>query len=390
MDLRDIIVLMGLVAIVVIVWDGLRRMKLSTKQKAIAAKHKDGWVDPEKAAKKAELARELPNGGARSREMTDTEKKEIATRLNLRERVPMLMERVEVEEPEPQQTEADPSSQSELDFSTTLAEAGEKVEEAHAQGEPEESIDTELYSTSDVDSEDGRIEPSFGLEESTANIEKQTEFVNETLESDVEEIEETVEDELEELASIDQPAETFEEPVAEVVSESVYVAQEPVADVQPEPKPVAAKTPEPKIDPGPVEDLVVIHVMAKNDGELSGSAVLELLLAAGLRHGPMDIFHYRNPKGYTEFSLANCVRPGTFDPDSMNQVNTPGVTLFMQLPTAADAMESFEHMYEMASFIAQHLDAEILDEGHSSVTKQRLAYYREKLSTFARSRLIPS
>jgi cell division protein ZipA len=130
--------------------------------------------------------------------------------------------------------------------------------------------------------------------------------------------------------------------------------------------------------------------MANKGEELSGSAVLDLLITAGLRHGPMDIFHYRNPKGVTEFSLANCVQPGTFDPDGMNQVNTPGVTIFMQLPTAADSMESFDHMYEMAQFLSKHLGANILDEDHSSVTPQRIEYYREKLRTFERSKLIPS
>jgi len=64
--------------------------------------------------------------------------------------------------------------------------------------------------------------------------------------------------------------------------------------------------------------------------------------------------------------------------------------LFMQLPTAANALESFDHMIEMAQFLAKHLQAQILDEDHSTVTPQRIEYYREKIRSFERSKLIPS
>ncbi|MDO7673787.1 MAG: cell division protein ZipA C-terminal FtsZ-binding domain-containing protein, partial [Reinekea forsetii] len=68
----------------------------------------------------------------------------------------------------------------------------------------------------------------------------------------------------------------------------------------------------------------------------------------------------------------------------------PGVTLFMQLPTAANTLEAFDHMYEMGRYLAKHLDADMLDEDHNSVTPQRLEYYREKLRSFVRSKMIPT
>jgi len=355
MDLREIIVWLGMVAIAVILWDGLRRMKLG-KQKPKTEDEK--YEDPEDRVRKAQIARELPNGGARIREMTDHEQDDLKSRLNLRERVPMLMERVAIEDSDDDSDyPSDASIQSELDFTLAMAEP---IADAPSKddGPVIQPVD-DMIEVAEI-TDNSSVEEDLASEPDEADVEN-----TQSYESDlVDEIAPSNSDEIQTEAAVE-----FENLKTEVSED---------------------KVPEKRIDPGPVEDLVVIHVMAKNEGELSGSRVLELLLTAGLRHGPMDIFHYRNPQGYTEFSLANCVQPGIFDPDSMNQVNTPGVTLFMQLPTASDAMESFEHMHEMARYLASNLEAEILDEDHSSVTPQRLEYYREKLRTFARSKLIPS
>ncbi|EAR08492.1 cell division protein ZipA [Reinekea blandensis] len=363
MDLRDIIVWLGLIAIVVIVWDGLRRMKGkgagATRRKT---RESEPYIDPEEAAKKAQIARELPNGGARVREMTDSEKQEVQSRLNLRERVPMLMERVQVvSEPEPEDDAAEASDrnlQAELDFNSQPEPA---IEENSAPQSPAAETDELSFSAVD-DFQETEQEDAITVAE-TASSEMESAI----------EMEAEIDDETD--------FETAEDAYINAVSEA-----EPI-ERAPEPEPEVASDAAPL---GPVEDLVVVHVMARRDEEFSGSSVLDLLLTAGLRHGPMDIFHYRNPRGVTEFSLANCVQPGTFDPDAMNQVNTPGVTLFMQLPNGADAMEAFEHMFEMARFLAQHLDGELLDEDHSSVTPQRVEYYREKIRSFERTRLIPS
>jgi cell division protein ZipA len=360
MDFRDIIVWLGLIAIVVIIWDGIRRMK-STKVKP--AEKLEPYIDPEEAARQAQIARELPNGGARVREMTDVEQEDIKTRLNLRERVPMLMERVEVESPESadddQPEETAPAFQSELDFTTPPPATQEEPEFGKQ----------DAVSFSEVN------EPSMAVETSENSVDTEGEELHESA---------AVVDDTE-GARIDSTAGD-----REPLEVSVLEAETTVPEVE-EPQITEEPDKESKAEElGPVEDLVIIHVMAPKGAELSGSSVLDLLVTAGLRHGPMDIFHYRNPKGVTEFSLANCIQPGTFDPDAMNQVNTPGVTLFMQLPTGANAMEAFDHMVEMARFLAKHLEAEVLDEDHSTVTGQRIEYYREKIRSFERSKLIPS
>ncbi|TCS41428.1 cell division protein ZipA [Reinekea marinisedimentorum] len=364
MELREFIIWLGLVAIVVIVWDGMRRMKQNKKgasrkrgKSKPAEAETEKPYDPVELEREAQIMRELPNGGARVREMTENEKEQIQSRLNLRERVPMLMERVEVEAPEPEPEQEVKAEQTELD----LVMGSDAPEEPQALApEPDDQSAEDEDDWSSVVPADEKIEPVFG--------------------------DELTEEELEPIED-DQPVVAAEPEEPAAVAKAAPQTEEPEPSA---PEPQAEAQNEPVEESAPVEDLVVMHVMAHEGTELSGSEILELLLASGLRYGPMDIFHYRNPKGQTEFSLANCVRPGTFNPDSMSQVNTPGITLFLQLPSTADAMESFEHMYEMAVYLAKKLDAEVLDEDHSTVTAQRCEYYREKLRAFARSKLIPA
>ncbi|WP_320824660.1 cell division protein ZipA [Reinekea sp.] len=385
MELREIIVGLGVVAIIVILIDGLRRMKIKIPRKS--APLDDGYEDPEELARKAQIARELPNGGARVvREMSGTEQSSLKQRLNLRERVPMLMERVEVAEGDDaaefdrsEAAQLKAAQQSELDFTQAMAEPDGDPES----GEPEQAEGAVLAPESrsprvperDTESSAGSAPDDADKDHADNDYADKDHADKDYADKDYDDQDDA--DERED----NQPQQ----------QDDTRMAHAAAAD--PGHVGTGVSTPastDAQVSQAPVEELVIIHVMAKKDAELSGSAVLELLLTAGLRHGPMDIFHYRNPQGYTEFSLANCIRPGTFNPDSMNQVNTPGVTLFMQLPTAANTLEAFDHMYEMARYLAKHLEADMLDEDHNSVTLQRLEYYREKLRTFVRSKMIRS
>lgn len=386
MEFREIIVWFGLVAILIILWDGFRRMKSKPKKPKVKVEPDDDWEDPEEVERKAQIARELPNGGARIREMTEEEKSEISTKfkLNLRERVPMLMERVVVEGEE---SDAERLEQELDDQTGSSNEAADVVQSEMDFSVVEEEPELSESKIEKPASTKEHIEPTFGaFDDDVDELEAETNITDEV-------------NDLSDLESESLEDGSNEESDVERTDGSYFVAgnvdQEQINSVEDESElDMSAAVEEPEElgeeEVLPVEDLIVVHLMAKNGGEINGRALLELLIRAGLRHGPMDIFHYRNPQGKTEFSLANCVQPGIFNPDAMADVNTPGVTLFLQLPCTADAMESFEHMIEMARFMASNLEADMLDEEHSSVTPQVVEYYREKLRVFTRKQLIPS
>lgn len=396
MELRDVLIILGIVLIAVIVWDGVRRMKLRKPKprKSVA----DLGPDPEEEKKKAELARELPNGGARVRDMTEEEREVISSKLNLRERVPMLMDSVDAEPGADRETVEPADSRVEqqaLDFDREPDPQENAVEqpEVAASASDDRSSHQPISAKDEAEHWDNDWHFSAVDEEETRS--------DVALETDNVDLAEPAGESVVDTEDLEPAPE--DEPTARVVTDDENDASEPKADraqPEPEPEPEAVsgsrasgrRQPEPepeyKEDTRPVEELVIMHVMARDKGEIAGGDLLELLLRAGLRFGPLDIFHYRNPQGQMEFSLANCVQPGILNPDAMDQMTTPGVTIFMQLPLHADMMTSFDHMYEMAVYLSKNLDADLLDEEHSTVTPQRVEHYRERLRNFARSQLI--
>lgn len=137
------------------------------------------------------------------------------------------------------------------------------------------------------------------------------------------------------------------------------------------------------------EEVLVVHVMAK-DKLLKGAELLDTVLQCGMRYGSMDIFHrYASAKGEGAhlFSMANMVKPGTFDLDAMEQFETPGVSFFMTLPIDADSMQSFDLMIDTARTVAGTLGGELKDDQRSVMTKQTLKHCRERIRDYERQRL---
>ena len=138
------------------------------------------------------------------------------------------------------------------------------------------------------------------------------------------------------------------------------------------------------------EEVLIINIMAQKGEMFNGSDLLDIVLKCGLRYGSMDIFHrYSDAKGEGAllFSMANMVKPGTFDLDAMDEFSTPGVTLFMTLPIDADSMQSFDLMADTAQAIAQTLSGELKDEQRSVMTRQTLEHCRQRIRDFERKKL---
>ena len=134
-------------------------------------------------------------------------------------------------------------------------------------------------------------------------------------------------------------------------------------------------------------DVVIIHVMAKKDQYFDGSALLEALLAQGLRYGEMGIFHRHekaNGSGPIKFSLANSVKPGTFDIEHMDEFTTPGVTLFMPLENLDNPLDHFDQFVKTAQALAKSLKGELKDETRSVFTRQTVEHYRQQIIEYTR------
>ncbi|GEK46888.1 cell division protein ZipA [Bisbaumannia pacifica] len=136
------------------------------------------------------------------------------------------------------------------------------------------------------------------------------------------------------------------------------------------------------------EEVIVISVMCRDEDGFSGTALLKLMLACGLRYSrDMGIFHRFETEAADsplQFSMVNVVKPGTFPLDALDDFTTPGITFLMPLPGAEDTSAAFEAMVECAMVVVRHLGGELKDENHSVMTAQTVEFARQKVHEFER------
>ncbi len=167
------------------------------------------------------------------------------------------------------------------------------------------------------------------------------------------------------------------EPEQEVfdLDNSIYERQRAELTQQAQPQKSAEK---PNTQP---EEVLVIHLMANKGEKVAGQQLLDAVLSAGLRYGAMKIFHRHlsdDGSGPVLFSMANLVNPGTFDLNTMGDLEVPGVTLFMALDDIADPVDALNIMIEAVDSIVGDLQLNVMDESRSSMTRNTIEHYRQR------------
>ncbi len=131
------------------------------------------------------------------------------------------------------------------------------------------------------------------------------------------------------------------------------------------------------------EKLQILNLLSKEAG-FNGQQLLESLVTCGFQYGDMNIFHYLDDRtGRPVFSLVNAIEPGTFDLNSMDQLVTPGVSLFIKLHDLDDPVAGFKQLIQKVKQLATELDAAITDEKHNSVTQQALEYELQEVLEYS-------
>ncbi len=140
----------------------------------------------------------------------------------------------------------------------------------------------------------------------------------------------------------------------------------------------------------PVEEVLVINVISRDSHGFRGPALLQNILESGLRFGEMDIFHRHESmagNGEVLFSMANAVKPGTFDLDDIDHFTTPAVSFFLGLPGPRHPKQAFDVMVAAARKLSQELNGELKDDQRSVLTAQTIEHYRQRIVDYERRQM---
>ena len=135
------------------------------------------------------------------------------------------------------------------------------------------------------------------------------------------------------------------------------------------------------------DQIVSLHVMARDEGLISGGELIVAAEKASLVYGAQGLFHRLvdgRPEAGPIFSMVNRIQPGRFDLSKIAELSTPGVSFFMALPCALAGLDAWDRMLPAAQRLAGLLNAEIYDDEMNLLGRQRIASIRDELRAYDR------
>ena len=134
------------------------------------------------------------------------------------------------------------------------------------------------------------------------------------------------------------------------------------------------------------EMLVIFHVVARPSEKFTGPMIARMMAELELEHGELGIYHYnleRFNKKQRVYCVANMLKPGNFDLNTIDKFTTRGLTMILQLPGPEDGLKAYNIMVEHAQRLAAFLNGDLLDEDRNPLTKQTISMYKEKVQLFS-------
>ena len=135
-------------------------------------------------------------------------------------------------------------------------------------------------------------------------------------------------------------------------------------------------------EPAPTDTVLVLNVLARDGTSLSGNSINSVAHANDMIFGEMNIYHRMDANNVPVFSLINMVKPGSFDPATIHDLETPGISLFLQLPGPSDPSGAYDDMLQTAYRMSEMLEARLCDRNRQPLTESVADKYRSIAASF--------
>nr|MBA2238149.1 cell division protein ZipA [Lysobacter sp.] len=133
------------------------------------------------------------------------------------------------------------------------------------------------------------------------------------------------------------------------------------------------------------DKIVTLYLAARAGEKLHGADIVVAAEKAGLVYGHMGVFHRlveHHPERGPVFSVANIMKPGSFDMGEIHALETPAIAFFLTLPAPVPALDAWETMLPTAERMAELLGGLVLDEQRNTLGRQRIAHIRDELRAY--------
>lgn len=127
-----------------------------------------------------------------------------------------------------------------------------------------------------------------------------------------------------------------------------------------------------------VDVAVGVNVIAEEGNTFAGTRIRALAEAAGFKLEPDGVFHYRNERRQTLFTLDNH-EPAPFLPERLKSLTTRGVTLMLDVPRVEDGLGVLDRMLVIGHDLAAALDGKVVDDNRVGLTDAGITTIREQL-----------
>ena len=164
--------------------------------------------------------------------------------------------------------------------------------------------------------------------------------------------------------------------------------------VEQEQLPLETSTPQQELGKRHIDQfdrIIALYVAATVDTKLRGPDIVVAAEKAGLVFGYMNVYHRLvdgRPDAGPVFSVANIVKPGSFDMAEIEQLETPAIAFFLTLPAPISALDAWETMEPAAQRMASLLGGVVLDEERNALGRQRIQHIREELRAYDRQHAV--
>ncbi|MGQ0749702.1 MAG: cell division protein ZipA C-terminal FtsZ-binding domain-containing protein [Betaproteobacteria bacterium] len=127
-----------------------------------------------------------------------------------------------------------------------------------------------------------------------------------------------------------------------------------------------------------VDVAIGVNVVAQDGQAFSGQRIRSLAEATGFKLEPDGLFHYRDERRQTLFTIDNH-EPAPFIPEQINRLSTTGITLLLDVPRVARGPQALDRMLDVGRTLARALGGRLVDDNRVTLNEAGIERIRQQL-----------